>query len=266
MLTHALAPMAELFGEAQRAAAARQFGAELLTRCVQRFWDSRRAVFVNNLPWLNEEPGPRLCDRSLATAVLFDQCPGGDTRAALRVLAECPAEMGFAYPANAVWRLWALAKGGYGDVVIRDLRERWATMRSVRENNILQEFWVASTDAIDQWSHCALAPLDSLFMDIAGIRPLRPGFEKIAIRPQLGDLPSLALTAYTVRGAIHFESKREASGHRLDLLLPLPLQCTGELLTIHAVQKLTRLQPDHPLGLKRFHLDGGEAYRFFIRA
>ncbi len=100
-------------------------------------------------------------------------------------------------------------------------------------------------------------------MDVAGIRPLQAGFEKIAIRPQLGDLPSLALTAYTARGAIHFESKREAGGHRLALLLPL--HCTGELLTVHAVEKLPSLQPDHPLGLKRFRLTGGEAYRFFMR-
>lgn len=264
MLTHALAPMAELFGEAQRAADSRRFGAELLAKCVQRFWDSGRAVFVNNLPWLGEEREPRLCDRSLATAVLFDQCPRHDTRAALKILAECPPEMGFSYPANAVWRLWALAKGGYGEAVLRDLRERWATMRSVIENNTLQEFWTAATDGIEQWSHSATAPLNLLFMDIAGIRPLAPGFEKVAIRPQLGDLPALALTAHTVRGAIHFEAQPETDGHRVALLLPL--HCTGELLVPHEVEKLPPLKPDHPAGLKRFHLSGGEEQRFFLRA
>ena len=61
-----------------------------------------------------------MCDRSLATAVLYNQCPRGRTEAALRVLAECPPEMGFSYPANAGWRLWALGKGGRADVIVKD--------------------------------------------------------------------------------------------------------------------------------------------------
>ena len=40
----------------------------------------QRQVFVNNLPWLQEEKETRLCDRSLATAILFDQCPGNRTQ------------------------------------------------------------------------------------------------------------------------------------------------------------------------------------------
>jgi hypothetical protein len=94
-----------------------------------------------------------------ATAVLFDQCPGGDITAAVRALAECPKEMGLSYPANAGWRLWALAKAGRADVLVKDLRERWATMDSVKWNNTLQEGWKASQDSSSRWSHCAVAPL-----------------------------------------------------------------------------------------------------------
>ena len=96
-------------------------------------------MFVNNLPWLAEEKTIRLCDRSLATSILFNQCPQGDTKAPLAALADCPREMGLSYPANAGWRLRALARGGRADVVVKDLRERWATMDSVRLNNTLQE-------------------------------------------------------------------------------------------------------------------------------
>ena len=35
--------------------------------------DRRCGLFVNNLPWLADEPGIRLCDRSLATAVVLDE-------------------------------------------------------------------------------------------------------------------------------------------------------------------------------------------------
>jgi hypothetical protein len=55
--------------------------------------------------------------------------------------------MGFSYPANAGWRLWALAKGGRADVVLQDLRERWATMDSVKLNNTIQEDWLAKPDS-----------------------------------------------------------------------------------------------------------------------
>ena len=139
-----LTPMCRAFGDAGQAEAADQFGHGLLRATVRKYWSRQRALFINNLPWLAEEKSARTCDRSLATAVLFDQCPGGKTENAVRSLADCPPEMGFSYPANAGWRLWALARAGGTDVIVKDLRERWAPMDSVRLNNTLQEDWKAS--------------------------------------------------------------------------------------------------------------------------
>ena len=68
----------------QRAREANKLGGEILQATVRRFWSAERGLFVNNLPWLPEEKTPRLCDRSLATAILFDQCPNGNTAAAVR--------------------------------------------------------------------------------------------------------------------------------------------------------------------------------------
>ena len=149
----------------------------------------------------------RLCDRSLATAILYDQCPGNDVAAALRALVECPPEMGLSYPANAVWRYWALAKGGRVDVIVRELRTKWATMNSVIHNNALQENWDTKMDEGDQFSHCPLAPLVMLYQCVAGIRPTAPGFARVEIRPQLGGIGDLNLVAHTPRGAIHFATK-----------------------------------------------------------
>jgi len=171
-------------------------------------------------PGEREEAAVRLCDRSLATSILFDQCPGGSADAALRALADCPPEMGLSYPANAGWRLWALAKGGRIAAVLRDLRERWATMRSVVENNTLQECWKAEPDGGDQWSHCPVAPLYVLFMSIAGIRPTAPGFARCEIRPQLGDLRGLELAAHTPLGPIAFAAESVEGGHELRLAVP----------------------------------------------
>ena len=138
----------------------------------------------------------------MATAILFDQCPDGRVQKATDELVNCPSHMGFSYPCNAGWRLWALAKMGRGDVVLEDLRTRWATMRSVIENNTLQEGWTAQPDSREQWSHCAVVPLYILAQDIAGIRPTAPGYARCQIRPQLGDLQELELTVHhTARSA-----------------------------------------------------------------
>lgn len=226
MCRHALAPLARAFGQRERAEKLVRLGDEILAATVRRYWSAERGVFVNNLPWSAEEKGIRLCDRSLATAILFDQCPGGNNAAALKALAECPPELGLSYPCNANWRYWALAKMGRADVVLGDFRRRWATMKSVMLNNAIQECWDAAADSTAEWSHCALSPIYVLFQDIAGIRPAAPGFAKVRVRPQLADLGSLELTYFTVRGPIRFHAEPSSKGHRISIRLPAG--CDGE--------------------------------------
>jgi hypothetical protein len=256
MFQHALAPIAQAFGDATQTERYASMGAAIQAATVRRFWSDDWGTFVNNLPWLDEEQAPRLCDRSLATAILYDQCPGAATAEALRALAARPPELGISYPANAYWRYWALARLGRADVVIDDLRARWATMASVIQNNTIQEFWNARADSADQWSHCAVAPLALLFTDIAGIRPAAPGFARCRVRPQLGDLGRLDLTAHTVRGPIKFRAERSGRGHQAELTLPP--DCDGQLLLPAGVQtSLAQLETEHPLGLHAFRLEPG---------
>jgi hypothetical protein len=260
-LQHALAPVCRAIGDHERAKAAARQGQDLQTAAVRVFWSRDHGLFVNNRPWLAEEGAPRLDDRSLATALLFDQCPNRNAAAGLRALAGCPPEMGLSYPCNAGWRYWALARHGRIDAVLKDLRERWAGMPSVLLNNTLQEEWIARPDSTQQWSHCPVAPLYVLFMDIAGIRPLAPGFARCEVRPQLGDLPSVRLTARTPRGPISFQAEREGGGHRV--CVALPEGCEGELLLPPGTPvDLPALAPDHPLGLKRYRMGPGATHVF----
>ncbi len=253
MLEHALAPLCTVFGDSASAAAARQTGRALHSASVARFWDPQRAVFVNNRPWLAAEKEPRLCDRSLATAILFDQCPKGQTQSAVKALAECPTEMGLSYPCNAGWRLWALAKEGRADVIVQDLRQRWATMDSVRLNNTLQEDWTAVPDSGQQWSHCAVVPLYVAFMSLAGIRPLEPAFQRVEVRPQLASLPDLDLRAHTVRGPIQFTASG-ASGNR-ELTLAFPPGCEAELVLPREESVNLPASPrETPAGWARYHV------------
>jgi hypothetical protein len=146
----------------------------------------------------------------------------------VEALASPPPGTVLGYPANAHWRMHALARHGRIDAVLRELRERWAGLPSVLQNNTTPEDWDVRPDSSDQWSHCAVGPLFVFYMDVAGIRPSAPGFERVSVRPQLGDLPSLELVCHTVRGPIQFAAEPQEGGHLLTLELPEAV--TGELI------------------------------------
>jgi hypothetical protein len=264
MLEHALAPVCRAFGDETRARAAADFGRTVLAGAVRKFWSPERGLFVNNLPWLSEEKSHRVCDRSLATAVIFDQCLHGNIEPSLRVLADCPPEMGLSYPANAGWRLWALAKGSRADVITKDLRERWATMASVRLNNTLQEDWQALPDSGNQWSHCAVVPLYIAYMGLAGIRPLVPGFKRVEIRPQPSDLERLELTAHTVRGPVRFDSRGKRGERRISITIPP--ECEGELvLRGEETADLPEAPGPAPAGHRRYRIVGAKPTTLNLR-
>jgi alpha-L-rhamnosidase len=266
MFEHALAPLCRAFGQSTRAEAAVALGRALLEATQHHFWSAESRSFVDNLPWLGAEGAPRLSDRALATAVLFDQCPGGDTARAARALVDCPAEMGFSYPANAGWRLWALARLRQPGAILQDLRGRWATMPSVILNNTLQESWTSPPDSSAQWSHCPVAPLYVLYMSLVGLKPLSPGFGGVELRPQLGDLGDLEVVAHTVRGPIRFASTGPPDAR--DVRVTLPGACPGELVV--PVSERTGLDrvpcTADPVDLARYRLAPGRETRFTLRS
>jgi alpha-L-rhamnosidase len=260
-MQRALAPLCVAFGDKAQAQAVEGFGKSLEAATIRKFWSAQHRLFINNLPWLDEDKASRTCDRSLATAILFDQCPGGQISAAVRSLADCPPEMGFSYPCNAGWRLWALAKAGRSDVIVSDLRTRWATMLSVKENNTLQEDWTARHDSGQQWSHCAVVPLYIAYHGLMGLKPLEPGFKRYELRPQLGDLKELDLTAFTVRGpiALHCQGKPQ----RREITLDLPPGAQGELvLPADASVDFPEAGGPVPQGARRFLLPEGRKVQF----
>ena len=229
MLQNALTPLAEAKGDMENAAKFRQRGKALLEKTIAKYWDPQRKTFVNNRPWRDEEKQPFMDDRSLATAILFEQCPGGDVAESLRLLVEQPPEMGYSYPCNACWRYWALCRLGRSDVVLKEFRNRWATMDSVLLNNTLAEDWAAQPDSGSQWSHCAVSPLFVLYSDIAGIRATAPGFTACEIRPQLADLGDLRLTYFTPQGPIRFEAKKKPGGGH-EIRVHVPKTCDSKLI------------------------------------
>ncbi len=220
MLQKAFAPLCELFEKPDVSAKAKQLSNEILASTIRLFWSPSKAIFVNNLPWLSEEKEERLCDRSLATAVMYDLCPDDLTKNAITALAAPPPNLGLSYPANANWRYWALAKAGIVQPIIDDFRTKWHDIESVNLNNTIAEWWHVNPDNGQQWSHCAVAPLFIMYQHIIGIRPLTPGSDRIQIRPQLGDIDIISATIHTVKGPILFKSRGKIGNRIINIKLP----------------------------------------------
>ncbi len=264
MLRHAFAPVARVLDHTDWADFAEGFAASIIEAAVRAFWSDAEGLFIVNRPWLGAGEAPRLCDRSLATAVIFDQCPGGRNRPAIDALAAPPPHMGISYPANACWRYWALARGGRTDVIIRDFRERWATMPSVIENNTIFENWTAAPDSGDLWSHCAVVPLYLLTQGIAGIRPTAPGFTQCTVRPQPADLADVAVTVPTPQGPIAFACTG-TRGERT-LRLEVPRGCTADLI-LDEREQIAFPQAEGPVdgNLRRYRFPSGTPHTLHLR-
>jgi len=228
MCTNALAPLCRAFGQNEKAAEIEQFGRKLLKATVKKYWRKQEQTFVVNLPWLAEEGGRRYCDRSLSTAILFNQCPGGNIKRSLELLVNRPPQLGISYPCNAIWPAWALSSAGRMDIVLKDLRTKWASMASVRLNNTLQEDWVCYPDGSSQWSHCAQTPLIMMHQGVAGIKPITPGYTTFQIYPQLDNLNAVDIITYTIAGPIIFKSKGMLGARKLSL--EIPVGTTAELI------------------------------------
>ncbi len=256
MMQHAFKPLAEAFGDQAMAKEADRAGRQILQATVKKFWSEENKLFVDNLPWLEDEGQMRTSDRALATAVLYEQIPFGQSEAAIRALAECPSHMGFSYPANAGWRLWALARAGRTDVIAKDFRTRWATMASVILNNTLQEDWEVKPDSGSQWSHCPVVPLYVLYMNIIGLQPLQPGCGRMAIQPQLADMPDMDVVANTVKGAIRFVSKKVKNKHEVTIHIPAGME--AELL-LAATEKVSLPLLATADQLNKYKLSSGKA-------
>lgn len=226
MLRAAYAPMAEEI-DPEEADAARELAGQVLGHVLDRYWRPDLGVFVNNLP---DGADTRLDDRSLATSLLYDLCPD-DGAACLRELAASHAPglrgkesatvgfagtMGRSYPPNMPWNYEALARRGRMDVVVEDLRARWATMPSVRFNRTLGEWWTAEPDTTMLMCHCPLAPNLAFVVGTLGVQVLEPGFAAVAIQPQLGGLEHASGTVWTPRGPIEVDARPE----RVEIVLP----------------------------------------------
>jgi hypothetical protein len=264
MLIHAFPKLCHAFDQPDAAREAEALGQSILRNTIDQFWDTQSQVFVCNLPWAQQEGGTRMCERSLSLAILYDLCPQSNTDPSVAVLANLPSNLGRLYPANGIWTLWALAKAERIDAICQDFEQRWLKMDSVFQNNTMQEAWHVKPDSNSQWSHAAIGPLISAYMDIAGIRPTKPGFAECIVKPLLGPLEALELQNHTPQGPIQFKAIGPIGNRRIELSMPAGLE--GQLI-VNTREKL-KLEmvknPDYPKH-NCYRLLGEQTYKFRLR-
>jgi len=254
MYRHAFSSLADAFHEPELKQDALSFADSLLQHTISKYWEPTEQLFICNKPWTKEEGETLLCDRSLSTAILFDLSPNGQSGKAIDVLIKKPKNLGLSYPTNTNWYLWALGKAGKPDAIFADFEQRWIKMDSVHLNNAMQEFWNVIPDSGSLWSHASIAPLLSVYMDLAGIRPIEPGYKYFKIQPQPGDLELLELDNYTPSGPIKF-SLNGWKGKRV-LKLNIPGGIRGELI-LDEKEKTKLKELSHQFGMKSYELEGG---------
>ncbi|WP_332367560.1 alpha-L-rhamnosidase C-terminal domain-containing protein [Spirosoma telluris] len=89
------------------------------------------------------------------------------------------------------------------------------------------------------------APANIIVRKLMGVEPLRPGFERIQIKPQLGTLTSASLNILTIKGAISVNIKKSDAEFRMDVTLPgstvtdvyIPANTTDYQLFVDAKRK-----------------------------
>jgi hypothetical protein len=259
-LSQALAPLCRAFGDTKLANEVERLGVSVLKATVARFWSREHGAFVDNLPWWREDGDVHYNEMTLGISVEYDQCPGGAIERSVELLATKPKNVGIDQTTEPVaWGWWALAKGGRPDVVVKEFREVYGALPSVRLNNTIQERYKGGTpDRGSNWSHACCAPLYVATMSLAGIRLLEPAFKRYEIRPQLADLPDLALTVHTPHGPIGFSGKGTLGTRTITLTLPP--NAAGELV----------VHPDESLNLKalgkgRFALPAGQTVNIELK-
>jgi len=125
---------------------------------------------------------------------------------------------------GARWVLPVLTETGHHDVAYavatQTTEPSWGYWTDVANFTALGEHWPASTRSRDHHFFGAIAQW--FYEDLAGIRPLEPGFRVIEFRPEIPTtgLNGVSASYESVRGRVAARWQRTATGLELDVTVP----------------------------------------------
>jgi alpha-L-rhamnosidase len=205
-----------------------------------RHWDAERGVYVDTVDPRADGGTPFLDRRASqhgnAAMILWDIAPRQRWDAIVRAITD-PTRLKFtAAPPIApsgepfdpdrdvvlantffthfVYR--ALCRAGRFDLVLALIRERYGRMLE-RGASTLWESYDPTASLCHGFS---ATPVYQLSTEVLGVLPLEPGFRRLRVAPQLGDLESARGVFPSVRGDVYVGWKREEGGLRLAVTVP----------------------------------------------
>lgn len=115
--------------------------------------------------------------------------------------------------------LESLSKMGKIDIVQKRIKERYNEMiANEPECSTLWEYWYASTGSKNHaWAGGPLVIMSKYF---AGIKPLKPGYEEIQIKPDFGTLKKINSKVNTVKGEIVLKAEKNKKEIILEVNVP----------------------------------------------
>ena len=192
---------------AQRWAARAQLLAAALTR---HFWDEPRGL------WADEESHASFSQHAQALAVIGGlRLPDPARWADAKAHGLAAATIYFQH-----YVFEALGRAGRGDLVLPRL-EQWRGLVQQGFKTPVESPEPARSDCHAWGAH----PVFHLHATIAGIRPDAPGFRRVRIAPQPGDLENIESTLPHPRGTICLRAK--FSGERVEATVELPPETSG---------------------------------------
>jgi hypothetical protein len=166
--------------------------------------------------------GERYCDRSIHHLLWlhshgYEVAPSLDRT--IEILTTSPKTLGIGYPVNSCWRHWAWTRLGRVDLVLKELREVWTQMYSVKNNGTIQEMWNIQPGTTSMMSHCGVIPNLDMHTAIFGLGHTPEG--EIFIRPQLSDLESIEIGSTTQHGFVSLKAVKVDTSHECLIIKPL---------------------------------------------
>lgn len=125
-----------------------------------------------------------------------------------------------------------LCRAGAGDHAL-DLmtstgERSWAHMIYDVGSTITLEAWDDRFKPNQDWNHAwGAAPANLIPRRVMGIMPVEPGFGRVRIAPQIGELTAASIRHPTIRGPIDLRIEQTAESYRV--VVKLPDTMTGEL-------------------------------------
>jgi hypothetical protein len=125
--------------------------------------------------------------------------------------------------------LYAAGEGQYAlDLMTAKTERSWWHMIRLGSTMTL-EAWDAKYKPNLTWNHAwGSAPANIIARKLMGIEPLEPGFRKVRVRPQPGNLQWAMITVPTIRGTIDIEYRVSSSGG-LQVNLAIPANMVAEV-------------------------------------